>query len=78
VWFAEWRGTPWRRRGAEYEALKRALAERLLELAERAVPGLRQLVTYQELCTPLSVEHFTGSPWIYARRARQGASARGS
>ncbi len=36
-----------------------------MALAEKAVPGFRELVEYHELSTPLTVEHFTGSPEIY-------------
>jgi len=60
--FAPWAGTPWRRRGAEYEALKERIAEGLLDAAERRLPGLRRLVAFRELSTPLSTEAFTGHP----------------
>jgi all-trans-retinol 13,14-reductase len=63
--FQPWKDTQWKRRGASYEELKSDLAERLLSLAEQATPGLRELVAYQELSTPLTVEHFTGSQSIY-------------
>lgn len=63
--FDRWRTTKWHQRGYDYEELKKSLSERLLELAEIAAPGLISLVSYQELSTPLSVEHFTGSPNIY-------------
>jgi all-trans-retinol 13,14-reductase len=58
--FAAWQGRPWRRRGNEYEALKRTISEGLLDLVEERYPGFRRLVAYQELSTPLSVESFTG------------------
>jgi phytoene dehydrogenase-like protein len=60
--FARWRDQPWRHRGEEYEALKATIGRALLDLVERHHPGFRQLVAYQELSTPLSVEHFTGHP----------------
>ncbi len=63
--FEKWRDTRWRQRGEDYEAFKGELAERLLELAEIATPGLRELTEYNELSTPLSVRHFTGSARIY-------------
>ena len=59
---AAFRDRPWRRRGAEYEALKATMAEALLALVERHHPGFRSLVAFQELSTPLSAEHFTGHP----------------
>jgi all-trans-retinol 13,14-reductase len=53
-----WADAPWRRRGADYEALKTRIATALLSLVERHLPGFGALVEYQELATPLSVEHF--------------------
>jgi all-trans-retinol 13,14-reductase len=60
--FAPWDERPWKRRGEEYEALKRTVAEALLAFADRHLPGLRRLVAYQELSTPLSIGTFTGHP----------------
>lgn len=58
--FARWAGTSWRRRGADYEALKDRIADALLEVVERRLPGFRSLVSFRELSTPLSTERFTG------------------
>jgi all-trans-retinol 13,14-reductase len=58
--FAAWAGRPWKRRGAEYEALKQRISEALIDLADRHLSGLRDLVCYQELATPLTLEHFGG------------------
>jgi len=58
--FAGWRGRAWRRRGTEYDALKRAVSDTLLGFVERRYPGFRDQVAYTELSTPMSVEHFTG------------------
>ncbi len=60
--FARWTGTAWKKRGAEYEALKERIADALLGLVERRLPGFRALVAYRELSTPLSTERFTGHP----------------
>lgn len=57
--FKSWHGSQWRRRGADYEALKERIAEGLLNATETRLPGLRRLVGYAELATPLSIEHFT-------------------
>lgn len=56
--FDAWRDRPSGHRGADYEALKRRIGEGLLRLAESSVPGLSGLVTYSELATPLTVEHY--------------------
>lgn len=60
--FDEWKDRPQGNRGAEYAALKVRVADGLLRLADEAVPGLAALVSYSELSTPLSVEHFTSHP----------------
>lgn len=60
--FRQWQDRPQGNRGADYSALKRTISEGLLGLAETAIPGLTDLVSYAELSTPLSVEHFSGHP----------------
>lgn len=56
------RDQPWRRRGAEYAALKEQIAEAMIALVERYFPGFRDLIEFHEVSTPLSVEHFTAHP----------------
>jgi len=58
--FHAWREQPWKKRDADYAALKQTIRDALLDLVERHVPGLRQLIDYDEVATPLTVEHFTG------------------
>lgn len=60
--FAPWAGSGWKRRGADYEAVKERIAEAMLDRVERRLPGFRALVAYRELSTPLSTEKFTGHP----------------
>ncbi len=60
--FERWRDLPWRRRGEEYEAQKATIAQALIDLVERHRPGFRDLIAYQEVSTPITVEHFTGHP----------------
>ena len=56
----EFADKPWKQRGPEYEATKAKLIERLLDYVEERLPGLRALVHYAELSTPLTVHSFTG------------------
>ncbi len=60
--FAKWADEPWKKRGADYEAFKEQISENLLALVEKKYPGFKDLIAYQELSTPLTTEHFTGSP----------------
>ena len=66
-YFDAWREQPWRKRAPEYYALKERIAEGLLALVERHIPGFGALVSYKELATPLTLEHFSG-------RARAGCT----
>lgn len=60
--FFEWHGTDHAARGKEYVELKKRISQGLLDLAESAKPGLKALVQYSELSTPLTVEDFTSHP----------------
>ena len=60
--FAAWRNTPRGNRGADYSALKQRIGNGLIDLAETAVPGLKDLIDYVEVSTPLTVEHYTSHP----------------
>ncbi|MGA2480283.1 MAG: FAD-dependent oxidoreductase [Spirochaetia bacterium] len=57
--FARWQGQPWKQRKADYYELKEKISDGLLALVEKHIPGFSRLVTYRELSTPLSIEHFT-------------------
>ncbi|RMF14254.1 MAG: NAD(P)/FAD-dependent oxidoreductase [Gammaproteobacteria bacterium] len=56
--YARWLGTPWGKRGEDYEAFKARLSERLLEVLFRHVPQARDAIDYHELSTPLSTQYF--------------------
>jgi len=56
--FEPWNDERWRKRGAEYDALKQKLHDRLLEQFLEHLPGLRDKVAYSELSTPVSTDHF--------------------
>lgn len=56
--FEKWAGTTWHKRGADYEALKDRLQQRLLEALYAQLPQLRAALAYAELSTPLSTSWF--------------------
>ena len=58
--FAPWAGKTWGKRGGDYEALKDAYGERLLEQLYAKVPQVRGRVDYWEVSTPLSMQWFCG------------------
>lgn len=57
-WFKEWKGTPWNKRGPEYDAYKEELSQKLLSVLFTHFPHLEGKIDYYELSTPLSTEHF--------------------
>ena len=56
--FEPWQGSRWKKRGAEYDALKEKIAQRLLEALYKQLPHLRGKVDMYELSTPLTTQHF--------------------
>jgi all-trans-retinol 13,14-reductase len=61
-WFAPWAEGRWRRRGAEYDALKARFSERMLEIVFAKLPQLRGRIAFQEMSTPITTSHFTAHP----------------
>jgi all-trans-retinol 13,14-reductase len=62
AWFERWEGTPWKKRGDDYEALKQRLSDRLLAELVRQCPQVAGAIDHVELSTPLSTRHFAGHP----------------
>jgi all-trans-retinol 13,14-reductase len=60
--FARWRDARWRRRGADYDAFKTRLRDRLLEQFLQRMPALRPLVAHAELSTPATTQSLTLAP----------------
>jgi len=58
--FEPWARRTWGKRGEDYEALKQAYGERLLEYLYDKLPQLRGRVDYWEVSTPLSMQWFCG------------------
>ncbi len=56
--FARWSGERWKKRGSDYEALKKRIQDSLLEQYLERLPALRPMVDYVELSTPASTHHF--------------------
>lgn len=60
--FAAWEGTPQGERGPEYEAMKEALADRVIAAAENILPGIGRSIVYRAVGTPLTNVHYCESP----------------
>jgi all-trans-retinol 13,14-reductase len=61
-WFAKWEGTAWKKRGADYDAFKQRLADRLRAELIRQRPQLADAIDHAELSTPLSTTQFAAHP----------------
>lgn len=74
-WFSKWEGQSWQQRDVDYYEQKEKIAFKLIRFVENYYPGLADLIEYQELATPLTVEYFDlsdrgaiyGIPWIPER-----------
>ncbi|HUB34841.1 MAG TPA: NAD(P)/FAD-dependent oxidoreductase [Bryobacteraceae bacterium] len=70
-WFEKWEGSRWKRRDADYDEFKQALARRMQSELERLVPAIAGRIDYAELSTPLTTRHFMN----YERGEAYGLSA---
>lgn len=75
-----WKGTHAGRRGQDYEDLKTAKANRLLDALERQLPGTRKRIKRFYTSTPLTYQDYTGteggSMYGIAKDVRMGAACR--
>lgn len=55
----KWKDTKWMKRGEDYENYKKELSKKLLDFADKYIPGIKELTIYSELSTPLTIEYFT-------------------
>lgn len=60
--FQTWASTDWGQRGADYEALKEHLSQKLLGVLIGKFPQLAGRIAFYELSTPLSTQHFFRAP----------------
>jgi all-trans-retinol 13,14-reductase len=56
--FEKWKGSPWKKRGEEYEAIKEEIAQRLLKELYKQLPQVEGKINCYELSTPLTTQHF--------------------
>lgn len=57
-----WSNTKVGRRGDEYKSMKERIADECIILAERFIPGLRNMVTARYTSTPLTYRDYTHTP----------------
>ena len=58
-WFSKWEDTNWKKRGEEYEQLKKDVSAQLLKILYRVEPQLKHVpIEYMEISSPLSTKKF--------------------
>ena len=57
--FRTWEDTLKGDRGCDYDVLKLTMARGLIALVDRTLPGFAHCVRYEEVATPLTIEHYT-------------------
>ena len=60
--FERWRGASDRERRRGYAEAKTRIADGLIAIADRHIPGLKDLIEYAEVATPLTLEHYDARP----------------
>lgn len=63
-----------------YRLKKAEVAEKLISRLEKVLPGIKKIIEYQEVGTPLTIERYTfnpdGTPYGYAQNLHQSARKR--
>lgn len=57
--FAQWRVRDGTKKDGAYYALKKKLADSLIDLAQKHLPGLREMIAFTEVSTPLTMKRYT-------------------
>jgi all-trans-retinol 13,14-reductase len=62
AYFERWKNQPWKKRDAEYKAVKERIADALVAFVDRHYPGFADLIEFRELSTPITTEYFSSHP----------------
>lgn len=59
--FVPWQEQPWKKRDADYYALKDRITQSILDFVEQHYPGFKDLIKFTDLSTPLTIAYFDAS-----------------
>eukprot|EP00040_Diaphanoeca_grandis_P005168 m.31644 g.31644 ORF g.31644 m.31644 type:complete len:601 (+) comp16496_c0_seq3:17-1819(+) len=59
-WFAEWESTTLKRRGTEYESIKKRLGDHMVKLVIDRYPQLKGKMSFIQIGSPLSTNYYLG------------------
>ncbi len=57
--YQKWRNSTWLKRDESYKKHKEEIAQQLLDITEKHLPGFKNIVDFTDLATPLTMEFFT-------------------
>ena len=58
----QWQDQPLKRRGDDYDSLKKTMADTMIEQACQLYPQIRDHIDYIEIGTPVTNSHYLGQP----------------
>ncbi|MHA1816608.1 MAG: phytoene desaturase family protein [Candidatus Heimdallarchaeaceae archaeon] len=73
-WKNKWKVTSKGERASEYQKLKEKYAEQMIEIAERAIPGLSEKIIIKEIATPITFERYSlndGGGWYGPQKGQK-------
>ncbi|XP_057369707.1 all-trans-retinol 13,14-reductase-like isoform X2 [Daphnia carinata] len=57
-WFSNWSGRPTKKRGDDYDALKKSIEQNIMDQVTTLYPKLKDAIDYVSVGTPLTAEHY--------------------
>ena len=57
-WFKEWQNKPLKKRGDDYDYLKKTVADHMIDQACKLYPQIREKIDYIEIGTPVTNNHY--------------------
>lgn len=61
-WFQQFDGSQLKKRGNEYEAIKKSFGQKLVDVAVKQFPQIEHHIDYLDFGTPLSNQHYLAAP----------------
>ena len=61
-WFKAWQDRPLKRRGDDYDSLKKTIADTMIEQACQLYPQIKDHIDYIEIGTPVTNSHYLCQP----------------
>ena len=63
AWFQDWQNKPLKKRGDEYDAVKKSIGQRLVDQACQLYPQIKDKIDYIEVGSPVTNKHYLAAPF---------------